>query len=469
VPAQIPEAFEPLFKPKRFKVYYGGRGGAKSWAFADALIIMAATNGESALCAREFQNSIEDSVHGLLTARIGILGLDDHFDIQSQAIFCRKNKAQFKYAGLSRNITSIKSKFGFKRIWIEEGESLSQRSLDVVTPTIREAGGEIWISYNPFDEAAPVHQQFVIPHLPTLAETGVYEDSLHYVRKVTFRDNPWFKETPLYLDMVSCREKNYRKYLHIWEGEPNADYEDSIIEPEWVDAAIDAHIKLNIKPIGDRVTSFDPADSGNDKKATASRHGIVVSSVLQWADGDLETGIEKAFDEAFAFRAEHLVYDSVGVGAGVRVGLSERIAGRQITVTGFGGGESPDYPKLKYKDDKSHEDVFRNKRAQYWWLLRDRFEATYRAVVKGEYIDPHQLISLSCNIKDLSQLKGELVRQQRKRTPGSTMIQLISKEEMRSKGLPSPNMADALCMVFANKEAKKPSPISIPLPSASHW
>lgn len=465
---QIPEAFEFLFRPKRYKTAFGGRGGAKSWAFADALIIFAAQAGESALCAREFQNSIEDSVHGLMAARIRLLGLEDEFDIQATAIYHRRNGAQFKYAGLARNIESIKSKFGFKRLWIEEGETVTQKSWDVLIPTIRAPGSEIWTSFNPNEEEAPTYQTLVKPWEEQIRAHGFHEDDMRYIRRVTYRDNPWFKDSPLYAEMLECKAKNFKKYLHIWEGECNADYEDSIIEPEWVDAAIDAHLKLGIKPRGDRVVGFDPADSGQDAKAIAKRYGILVEDCVQWRDGDLEAAIGKAFDEAFDFRADDIVYDSIGVGAGVKVGLKERIASRKIVVTGYGGADSPDLPDAKYKDDRTNADTFRNKRAQYWWLLRDRFEKTYRAVEKKEYIDPLELISLSSGIKDLSRLKSELVRQQRKRVAGSRLIQLVSKEEMRSKGIPSPNMADALVMAFANP-AKKPKRKTLELHEPDTW
>lgn len=466
---QTPEAFEFLYKPKRHKSAFGGRGSAKSWAFADALIVYAAQCGDSALCAREFQNSIEDSVHGLLTARIKLAGLEDAFDVQSTAIYHRTNGAQFKYAGLSRNITSIKSKFGYKRIWLEEAETIRAKSWEVLIPTFREGGSEIWSSWNPDDEMSATYQQLVKPWEMTIRNNGFYEDEHHYIKKVSWRENPWFKNTPLYHEMLKCKETNYKKYLHIWEGECNADYEDSIIEPEWVEAAIDSHIKLGINPRGDRVTSFDPADVGKDAKAIANRYGILVKDVVQWTSGDLETAIGKAFDAAFDFRADCMVYDSIGVGAGVRVGLSERINGRRIEVAGFGGADSVDLPDAKYQEDRTNRDTFKNKRAQYWWLLRDRFEKTYRAVVNREYIDPDELISLSSEIKDLPQLKSELVRQQRKRVSSSRLIQLVSKEEMRTDGIPSPNMADAVVMCFANPPKPKAKPQAIPIANVTHW
>ncbi len=131
-----------------------------------------------------------------------------------------------------------------------------------------------------------------------------------------------------------------------------------------------------------------------------------------------------------------------------------------ITVRGFIGGESPDYPEHKYKDDRRNADVFANIRAQYFWTLRDRFYNTYRAVEKGEYTDPDELISLSSNLKDLKLLKSELCRIQRKRGNfKNTHILIESKVDIKKRGLHSPGLADALVYAFANKPRRYDGPL----------
>lgn len=450
---QLIEAFEALVHPKRIKVFYGGRGAAKSEEYAEKLVYYAAYHGDRILCGREFQNSIEDSSYALIVSKIDALGLRELFDIQATAIYGPKGSC-FNFVGLSRNIESLKSKFGYTKVWIEEAESVKERTWEVLIPTIRAAGSEIWISFNPNESEAPTYLRFVAPYIDAIADKGYYEDEYIYVRKVSWRDNPYFPET-LRVEMERDKKANYKKYLHVWEGECNADYDDSIIEAEWVDAAIDAHIKLKHKPRGERVLSFDPADSGTDAKATVRRYGMLVEYVKKWTHGDLNDAIAIAFDDAFEYRADVMVYDNIGVGAGVKVGLKERIGDRAIDVQGFGAGDSP--TQGIYKENRRNEDTFKNLRAQGWWLLRDRFEATYLAVEKGEYFDPATMISISSSIlvKDREQLKAELIRQQRKRSSGSRLIQLISKDEMRSKGIPSPNMADALMMSFMIQPKKK--------------
>lgn len=459
------EAFEFLLYPKRIKCPYGGRGGAKSEEIAELLVWFAWQHGDKILCGREFQNSMEESSYALIVAKIEKFGLQSFFDIQSTSIYGR-NGSCFKFTGLARNVTSLKSKFGFNKVWIEEAENVSEETWKILVPTVREANSEIWISFNPNEPDAPTYQRFVAPYLEAIAKNGYYEDDYIYVKKVSYRDNPKFPEV-LRTEMERDKASNFKKYLHVWEGECNADYEDSIIEAEWIDAAIDAHKKLNYSPRGDRVIGFDPADSGTDAKAVTKRYGMLVTDVKRWDNGDIDDAISIAFDDAFDYRADIVVYDNIGVGAGVKVGLKDRISGRQIDVQGFGAGDSP-WPGV-YQNDLKNEDVFLNLRAMGWWLLRDRFERTYKAVKKGEYHDPLTLISISSDIKDLNQLKIELVRQQRKRTSGTKMIQLVSKDEMRAKKIPSPNMADSLMMAFMVRDKPKPQPVVAPIPMVSHF
>lgn len=463
---QLIEAFEALIHPKRIKCFFGGRGAAKSEEYAEKLVYFAWAHGDKILCGREFQNSIEDSSYALIVSKIDKMGLRPFFDIQATAIYGR-NGSCFKFVGLARNIESLKSKFGYTKVWIEEAETVTEKTWKTLIPTVRAADSEIWISFNPDESEAATYQRFVAPYIDAINQNGVYEDDYIYVRKVSYRDNPYFPET-LRIEMERDKKANYKKYLHIWEGECNADYDDSIIEGAWVDAAIDSHLRLKYTTRGERVAAFDPADGGSDAKALVLRHGMLVERVKKWTHGDIDDAIAIAFDDAFEYRADVFVYDSIGVGAGVKVGLKERIANRNVVVQGFGAGDMP-YPGI-YKEDKPNADVFRNLRAQGWWLLRDRFENTYKAVEKGEYINPVDLISLSSGIdrKDLDSLKAELVRQQRKRTAGSRLIQLISKDEMRAKGIPSPNMADALMTSFMTRPEVKVT-FEAPIPVANRW
>lgn len=444
----VAKVLKPLFEPKRFKVYFGGRGGLKSWGFAQVLLIEGAQKPMRILCTREFQGSIQESVHKLLVDTIGRLGLDGFYDVQKARIE-GKNGTQFIFEGLKNNTTKIKSMEAVDRVWCEEAEAITERSWDLLIPTIRKDGSEIWVSFNPHDEQDATYQRFVVPYLADIEKHKYFENDQIYVRKVGYQDNPWFPEE-LRKEMEDCKQKHPRKYLHIWEGQCNADYENSIIMPEWFDAAINAHEKLGFKAEGVRSVGFDPADEGEDSKAMVVRHGVVVTEVTQWDDGDVADAVDRVFQYCWDERCSDLVYDGIGIGAAVKMKTAKKDPVARLTVTGFIGSEAPTDPDLNYMEDRPNKDVFRNKRAQWWWYLRDRFEATYQAVEKGVYTDPDTLISIDPRCDNLQQLKSELCRVQRKRGLQNTLIMLESKDEMKKRGIPSPNLADALVYAFAN-------------------
>ncbi len=450
---EMAECFDILFRPKRFKVFYGGRGGLKSWGVAQALELKGYEDKLRILCTRELQGSIKESVHRLLSDTVSRLSMDYFYDIEVSTIK-GKNGTGFFFEGLKNNTTKIKSFEGVDICWAEEAEAIVEDSWDILIPTIRKAGSEIWISFNPDDEMGATYQRFVAPYLEEIQKNGFYEDAEMYVRKIGWQDADalgWFPDE-LKTEKDKCQKENPRKYLHIWEGEPNTDYEDSIIQPEWVDAAINADEKLGIKPKGVRVLGFDPADEGNDAKAYVLRHGVVVQDVSQWTEGNLEESVQRVYDIAFNNRCTDIVYDSIGIGAGAKIKFKQLNGNGDIRIDGFCGSESPTNPTRKYKDDRINDDLFANKRAQYWWYLRDRFENTYRAVELGEYVDPDELIVLNGDMKHIKLLKAELTRVQRKRSRmGNSYIQIESKQDMKARALKSPNLADALVYSFANK------------------
>lgn len=209
IKAEFPGRFASLWKPSRYKVYYGGRGGAKSWLFARALLIRATQSERRILCAREFQVSIADSVHRLLADQIDSLGLSSVFEITRTEIRCLATGSLFIFRGLHHNAREIKSIEGVDIVWVEEAQHVSADSWDFLIPTIRKKDSEIWISFNPESVDDPTYKQFVLNARP---------DSI--VRKVGYEDNPWFPDT-LRAEMEHCRRVDPTKWAHIWGGEPS--------------------------------------------------------------------------------------------------------------------------------------------------------------------------------------------------------------------------------------------------------
>jgi len=443
---------KPLFEPKRFKVIWGGRSSSKSTSVSRMLVIKAHTSKIRILCTRELQNSLKDSVWKLLSDTIHAFNLSDFFVINKDGIH-GANGSEFIFAGLKNDPKKIKSTEAIDFCWLEEAESITEESWDLLIPTIRKDGSEIIVVFNPADELDETYQRFITPFLSQLnANNGIYQDDTYTIIKMNYSDNPFLPEESR-LDMERMKKNDYKKYLHVYSGECLSNYADSIIDPLWIRASVDAHTKLGFKAKGIKSLGLDLADTGNDNKAYVIRHGSVVTHCKGWYEGDVVDCMDRAFEAADENRVSDVVYDKVGIGAAVKPYLTSLQGRDKFIVTGFLGNDAVDDPTLLYMNDRSNGDVFKNRRAQAFWLLRDRFEATYRAIEKGDYTDPDEMISLDSNMDDLKQLMSELARIQRKRGNNS-MIQIESKDDMKKRGMKSPGLADSLMYAFSNPPIK---------------
>lgn len=216
---------ETLFKPSRWKVYYGGRGGAKSTSIARAYIVKGYSKKHKIICTREIQKSIQDSVHALLEQEIVNLGLADFYDIQKTSISSRYNGTEFLFAGLRSNINSIKSIPGLTDGWVEEAQSASVNNIRTLAYTIREPNSEIVLSFNPDLEDDPIYQEFIA----TPPDNAI-------VVKMNWQDNPWFPDV-LRKDMEETKKRSISDYLHIWEGQCRQAVEGAIFAEELRKAA----------------------------------------------------------------------------------------------------------------------------------------------------------------------------------------------------------------------------------------
>jgi phage terminase large subunit len=234
--AEFPLKLQCLFKPSRYKVLYGGRGGAKSWGVARALLIKGAQAPIRVLCAREFQTSIKDSVHKLLCDQIEALGLLGFYEI-TQASIRAKNGTEFSFVGLKNNVANVKSYEGVDVCWVEEAQTTSRMSWNVLIPTIRKEGSEIWITFNPELETDETYQRFVL---------NPPENCI--VQKVNWSDNPWFPET-LKLEKDALKHRDPQAYNVVWEGLCRQTVDGAIFAKEMQMAELDGRItKVNYDP-----------------------------------------------------------------------------------------------------------------------------------------------------------------------------------------------------------------------------
>lgn len=230
ISATFPPKFKPFLTERTYwKVVYGGRGSAKTESCAKALLLMGKQQPLRILCCREIMQSIKQSSHNVLSAMVGELGLEEYYTVEKQSIYGpfldwtdargvrKKRRTEFLFAGLREmTVSQIKSYHDIQICWIDEAQDITSRSMQVLTPTIRRAGGsdpnapcEIWLAWNPTRESDWVFQSFVAGE--------PLEDST--VIQMNWRDNPWFEQSGLYKQMDEMRRRQYDMYLHVWEGE----------------------------------------------------------------------------------------------------------------------------------------------------------------------------------------------------------------------------------------------------------
>lgn len=442
---------------KPLKIAYGGRGSGKSIGFGDMLTFKMDTEGADVYCLREYQDSVYDSVHRVFKGSIQDRLKLSNWTIQENRVVA-PNGAQTRYMGAARNPDSIQSAEGYKYSWFEEAHRASQTSLDKLLPTIlRNPGSECWFSANPQASGDPFSQRFIVPYQNEVLRNGYYEDDIHLIIKVNWRDNPWWNESQEKLRQWDYDNLDRAKYDWIWEGEFNDSVKDSIILAAWFDACIDAHEKLGFDPLGAKVVSHDPSDLGPDDKGLCLRHGSVILEAMSEAHGDVNEGCDWATGFAAENNADWFTWDGDGMGVSLRRQIQKAFDGTKTEIEMFRGSSSPENPDAVYQepgrvlpDDekrRTNRETFLNLRSQRYWMLRDRVYQTYLAVTKSQYIDPDQMISFSSKIKDLQKLRSELCRIPRK--PNSRgLIQIMTKPEMKRlpEKIESPNIADAVMM-----------------------
>lgn len=473
--AYFAEIVKPMFlRPKRFIILIGGRGSGKSILKGDHGLIGMHDLGRNLMCIREFQSSVADSVHALLTDEVKRLELDN-FDVTDRTIKCTHNNSMARFMGLSRNPESVKSAFGFLDWWIEEAQFLSERSLRVLTPTARKkpmkglpgsmkevSGDEVDMNDvqmvfcgNPASSEDPFSQRFIVPFQSELDACGIYEDDMHLVIKMNWSDNPWFAESGLESERQFDKNNLPRStYDWVWEGGFNDEIENGLIKPEWFDACIDAHTKLGMKEFGVTKVLHDPSDLGNDPKATLVRKGNIITEVMQRSDIDVNEGSDWALGVAINENADQYEWDVGGMGITLKRDVNSSLSGKKIEAFQFNGASGVDMPDHRYipsgasnvRDDKKNKEVCKNLRAQCYLSLRDRIYRTYLAVVKGVMCDPDLLISISSECEAIKTLRAELCRMPIK--PNSAgLFELYTKKEMREKfKVRSPNCADVAMM-----------------------
>lgn len=412
----------------RHRVLYGGRSSSKSYEFAGMAGNIAQQFRTRFLCVRRYQNKIKESVYTLIKDQIERFDMPG-FNVMASTIE-HQNGSEFVFYGIERNTDEIKSFEGADILWIEEAHNLTKEQWEILEPTIRKDGSEIWISFNPKLITDFVFQRFIVNPPPNTR-----------VRLVNYPENPFLSETMRrVIEAKKAEDKD--EHDHIYLGVPLTDDDAAVIKRSWLEAAVDSDIKLGINMGGARCVGYDVADSGEDKNACALFDGAICEGLDEWKapEDELVKSAKRAWSHV---KGGRLLYDSIGVGA--QVGSTLKEAGIQDGYYKFNAAGAVIGPKKEYAPGVTNEKKFENVKAQAWQDVADRLRNTYNAVNKGMKYPASELICIRSDVPFLERLKTELATPRRDYSKrGLDMLE--SKAELAKRGIKSPNLADAFIM-----------------------
>jgi len=426
----VPDKLMWLFRPLRwvFIVLWGGRGSGKTETIARWLILQSLNEKTRILCTREVQNSIADSVKQVLEDIIELYKLDKLFYITKDKIVCRRTGTDFIFKGLKAGTDpksqSIKSLKGVKYVWCEEAQTISKKSLDLLTPTIREPGRKLFFSMNKQTSDDPVIARFK-------------NDVDAKLFKINFYDN---ELCPVVLldEARKCKEEDPDTYAHVWEGEPANDVDLAVIKRKWVKSAM-ALYKTEPNDDGLWFGGLDPSDGGSDPSGFTLRKGMSVKHCWMWPRTESDDAAQNAILKCFEViqpiqQLERLNYEVTGIGSGAKSKFKQF---PDIPKKPFNPGGAVQNPNGEMISGRKNVDHFSNLKSQEWWRLRNLLHNAHKKTLskpyEGEYmtINPDmplidKLIDELCQIEYGFNEKGK--------------IKIIKKPE----GTQSPNLGDSL-------------------------
>lgn len=398
--------YKELNKPSQYwrnMIFYGGRYSGKSYHVALALLLKGRREKKRILCAREVQNTIRDSVHKLLKDIIEKYNFTD-YTVTNDAIINNIYGTEFIFKGLRQNINEIKSTEGIDICWVEEAQSVSDKSWDVLTPTIRKEGSQIIATFNRFAELDPVYVRYVMNQPPNT-----------YVKKVNYDvlERCGLMTEAIYNEMEADKA-NPELYNHKWLGEPLSQSEQALLNR----TAILEAMQREVDDEGDEFIGVDVARMGNDRTVFVRRKGLQTKNYKVMTKMRT-TEICDALEKFARFRKDTLIkVDDTGVGGGVTDEMKKR--GYNVLGVNFGGAPND-------------RDKYPNWISEAWFYL-------------SSIIDRISLPMDSDLLMELSTRNWSIdVRGKRKIEP---------KEQYKKRGFRSPDLADAFIICFSDTKPK---------------
>lgn len=394
--------FREFEKSARYKLAYGGRGGAKSYTIALLLILKAIKEPVRILCTREIQKSIKDSVHKLLSDLIHKYKFEPYFDIKRDSID-GINGSEFIFKGLRTNINEVKSTEAIDICWVEEAQGVSMESLKILDPTIRKQGSEIWFSFNRFGDNDPVWERYVKNPRPNTI-----------IVKLNYYDNIFCPNT-LKEQAEHDKKIDISLYNHVWEGEPLAQVKNAVISR---DAIINAMSRQNVDDTGPINVGVDLARFGDDKTVFFKKKGFKVLDYKIYTKLD-EVEIENKLIDFLKYDKE--IFTKIDLG--YMPGVFDHLKHKGYNVLGINnGGEAKD------------KDRYANTISEMWFEF-------------AEIIDK---VSLPYNDKLKEQLTDRKYGYDKKERKV-----IESKDQYKKRNYESPDEADSLLLAYYRIQNKK--------------
>ncbi|MCK5133214.1 MAG: phage terminase large subunit [Candidatus Sabulitectum sp.] len=417
----------------------------KTWEYSRALVILSSQKRLNIVCGRQFQTSVKQSVKHSIEEQIIHLGLEDEFDIQKEVIVQKVTGSVFEFQGLDRNIMNVKGWDHVDILWIEEAQTMLSDKLEIVLPSIRKAGSEVWFSFNRGKRSDAVDKMFLAKDSDLTEATVV---------QVSWQDNP-NHPAELEIERQRCLKMHPERYPHIWDGEPDdTGGKWKVLSYAKLLKCVDAHIKLNYKPSGMVYSGLDIADEGNDTNCWSKRQGSLLSVAREWKVKYLHMTATKADFLNQESNVISMHYDAGGMGAGIKSDLS-RIKHNPNSGLGaqakrfipfhFGGkvkGSNKYF--IKHKQLKiRNKDYFSKANSQLWWNIKLRVENTIKAL-DGEKVDLDKCFFIDSSIDNLDKILSELSQCVYDDSSGKIVV------DKAPDGADSPNVADSIILAYAN-------------------
>ena len=401
-PIKFLKDFDQLFINKwRNIAFYGGRYSGKSYHIALALLLRGRKDKLRILCTREIQNTIRDSVHKLLKDLIDTYGFND-YGVTNEGIYSRYTGTEFIFKGLRRNVNEIKSTEGIDICWVEEAQSVTDDSLNILAPTIRKEGSQIIFSFNRFTELDPVYVKYVMNNPERTFSKKVNYDVLEREGLLT----------DAILTELAEDKKDPELFAHKWLGEPVGQAEFSVIGRNTIMEAMQREISDD----GAVEIGVDVARMGGDRTTFWKRKGL--KTIQKEVHTKLRTTEVCDLLEQFAqFNKQNLIkVDDTGVGGGVTDEMMKR--GYNVLPINF-GGEALD------------KDKYPNWISEAWFHLKEIMPEVQLP------LDNDLLMELS-------------TRQWRQDVKGRRQVE--SKNDYKKRGFRSPDIADACIICYYSPE-----------------